>query len=187
MACGICGGSTTPDLRLPGPPSVEGLPACQLCAGPLVQLTNGTLDEAGYSRYLRYLESNAAPRIQRGVQAMWQAAGAGQAGPSPAELEAERIMVTSSHQLQGYRIYNYLGFVSEEATVRSTQVFPSDEGLLAELGIGKRVAMKRARRAAASVHANALIGVQIQYVKMSDIFTVVAVSGTAVLAEPTDD
>lgn len=188
MACAVCGGSSTPEVRLVAPERLLGLPACRACADPIQQLTEGSLSEAEYTRYSQYLDANSTSRIQNEIQALWEAARqSSQPGAARLAEELDTILVSTTDSLDGYRIYNYLGLISEVATTEvGTQFLPSQATLRADVSELKKVAMIRARTAARAVHANAIIGITMAYFNLTPTVFAVSITGSAVIAEPSD-
>lgn len=105
-----------------------------------------------------------------------------------------RVLLTSTHQVEGSRIVEYLDVISGEMVV-GTGLFSEWSAGLADLaggevgafkgklGKAKKMALQRLRGAALSLKANAVVGVDLNYTVLSGNKIAVVASGTAVKIE----
>jgi uncharacterized protein YbjQ (UPF0145 family) len=104
------------------------------------------------------------------------------------------ILLTSTHQIEGYRIVEYVEVISGE-TVIGTGLFSELDADLADisgresmafkgkLGGAKKMALQRLRGAALALGANAVVGVDLDYATLTGNKIAVVASGTAVTIE----
>lgn len=102
-----------------------------------------------------------------------------------------QILLTSTHQVEGRRIVEYLDVISGEMVI-GTGLFSELSADLADFGGGevtafkgklggaKKMALQRLRGAALSLGANAVVGVDLDYTTLSSNKIAVVASGTAV-------
>jgi uncharacterized protein YbjQ (UPF0145 family) len=104
------------------------------------------------------------------------------------------ILLTSTHQIEGHRIAQYLEVISGEMVI-GTGLFSELEANWADITDGESVAFKgklveskkfalqRLRGAALALGANAVVGVDLEYTTLSGNKIAVVASGTAVKME----
>ena len=106
----------------------------------------------------------------------------------------QKIMITSSHDFEGWRITEYKGFISTEAAIGmgmfkaiaasfSNMTGTESESLGNKLAEAKQTVIDRLKHIAVEVDANAIIGMNLEYTMFGESIVGVIVSGTAVTIE----